>query len=60
MTDVPAAVVVRWTALPDTAELTPDRAAALRATLPNVEPALRDQPELGSSGLGATATSAPH
>ena len=38
MTDVPAAVVVRWTALPDTAELTPDRAAALRATLPNVEP----------------------
>ncbi|GAA1765913.1 hypothetical protein [Agromyces humatus] len=54
MADVPAAVVVRWTALPDTANLTPDRAAALRATLPNIEPALRDQPELGSSGLGAT------
>ncbi|MCD2441740.1 hypothetical protein LQ757_05550 [Agromyces sp. SYSU K20354] len=54
MTDVPAAVVVRWTALPDTAKLTPDLAAALRATLPNVEPALRDRPELGSSGLGAT------
>ena len=40
--------------MPDTAELSPDRAATLLATLPNVEPALRDQPELGSSGLSAT------
>ena len=54
LTAVPAAVLVRWTAVPDTADLTPEQAAALRATLPNVEPALRDQPELGSSGLGAT------
>ncbi|GAA1810417.1 ABC transporter permease [Agromyces neolithicus] len=54
LTDVPAAVVARWTALPDTAALTPDPAAALAATLPNVEPALRDLPELGSSGLGAS------
>ena len=54
MADVPAAIVARWTALPDTAGLTPDRAAVLRATLPNVEPALRDRPELGSSGLAAT------
>lgn len=46
--DAPA--FVRWTATVD-AGLSPDRAAALRAVLPNVEPALRDEREIGSSGL---------
>lgn len=50
----PSAAVVRWTAVVDPATTTPDDAAALRATLPDVEPALRNQDDLGSSGLAAS------
>lgn len=51
--EVPAAAHVRWTATVDPAELTIEDASALRAAIPDVEPALRDQPDLGDSGLGA-------
>ncbi|MFE6965870.1 hypothetical protein ACFVAJ_12185 [Agromyces sp. NPDC057679] len=50
----PSAAVVQWTAVVDPATTTPDDAAALRATLPDVEPALRNQDDLGSSGLAAS------
>ncbi|GAA1786459.1 hypothetical protein [Agromyces lapidis] len=50
----PSAAVVRWTAVVDPATMTPDDAAALRAQLPDVEPALRNQDDIGSSGLAAS------
>ncbi|MCD5346336.1 FtsX-like permease family protein [Agromyces sp. S2-1-8] len=50
---VPAAAIVRWTATADPA-IAVDEAAALRAVLPDVEPALRDQPDMGASGLSAS------
>lgn len=53
LVDLRAATVVRWTALVDPAEMTPDRAVALRAALPNVEPALRNDPAVGGDGLTA-------
>ncbi|MFF2370971.1 hypothetical protein [Agromyces sp. NPDC058110] len=52
LADLPAAVVVRWTATVDGA--TPERAAALRSTLPNVEPALRATDGIGTDGLAAS------
>ncbi len=54
MVDLPASVMVRWTAVADTDDATPESASALRAALPNVEPALRNQPDLGVDGLDAS------
>lgn len=51
--DVPAATIVRWTALVDAGTMTPDLARALRTALPNVEPALRSQEAIGGDGLSA-------
>jgi hypothetical protein len=51
LVDLPAATVVRWTALADAATMTPDEAALLRAAIPNVEPALRDESAIGTDGL---------
>ncbi|MFC9560645.1 hypothetical protein [Agromyces sp. NPDC056965] len=51
--DLPAAVVVRWTAVVDSAAGTPDSARLLRAELPDVEPALRAEPAIGTDGLSA-------
>lgn len=51
--DVPAAIVVRWTAVVDASAATPDSASALREALPDVEPALRAEPAIGTDGLGA-------
>lgn len=53
MDDLPAATVVRWTALVDADAMTPEEAAALRAALPNVEPALRAEDAIGGDGLSA-------
>jgi hypothetical protein len=53
MDDLPAATIVRWTATVDGAELTPEAAAALRSSLPNVEPALRADEAIGTDGLAA-------
>ncbi|MBM7829692.1 hypothetical protein JOE59_000397 [Agromyces cerinus] len=51
--DLPAAIVVRWTALVDSAAVTPDSARLLRSELPDVEPALRAEPAIGADGLSA-------
>lgn len=51
--DLPAATIVRWTAVTDAASMTPERAADLRAAIPNVEPALRADAAIGTDGLGA-------
>ncbi|HET8868594.1 MAG TPA: hypothetical protein VFM87_09720, partial [Agrococcus sp.] len=51
--DLPAATIVRWTAVTDAASMTPERAADLRAAIPNVEPALRAEPAIGTDGLAA-------
>ncbi|WP_157002244.1 hypothetical protein [Agromyces laixinhei] len=51
--DLPAAIVVRWTAVVDPAAVTPESARMLRAELPDVEPALRAMPEIGTDGLSA-------
>ncbi|SFR72549.1 FtsX-like permease family protein [Agromyces sp. CF514] len=51
LADVPAAVVVRWTATVDAAAATPALVAGLRAALPNVEPALRAADGIGTDGL---------
>ncbi|MFB6609924.1 hypothetical protein ACFCVO_06385 [Agromyces sp. NPDC056379] len=51
--DLPAAVVVRWTVVVDSAAVTPDSARLLRAELPDVEPALRAEPAIGTDGLSA-------
>ncbi|WP_136708543.1 hypothetical protein [Agromyces sp. H66] len=48
---LPATTVVRWTATADAASMTPERAAALRTAIPNVEPALRAEPAMGDDGL---------
>lgn len=53
MRGLPAATVVRWTALADVDAMTPEDAAALRAVLPNVEPALRAEEAIGGDGLSA-------
>jgi len=53
ITGLPAATIVRWTAVTDAANMTPARAADLRAVIPNVEPALRAQPAIGTDGLAA-------
>ncbi|SIN94782.1 hypothetical protein [Agromyces cerinus] len=50
--DLPAAIVVRWTAVVD-ASVTPDSARLLRSELPDVEPALRAEPAIGTDGLSA-------
>ncbi|MFF2387677.1 hypothetical protein [Agromyces sp. NPDC058104] len=50
----PSAAIVRWTAIVDPATTSPDEAAALRAALPDVEPAFRNQDALGTSGLAAS------
>ena len=54
LVDLPAATIVRWTALPDVAGATPEQAAALRAALPDVEPALRAEEAIGGDGLSAS------
>ncbi|MDR6906776.1 hypothetical protein J2X63_002462 [Agromyces sp. 3263] len=54
LVDLPAATIVRWTALPDAAGATPDQAAALRAVLPDVEPALRAEDAIGADGLSTS------
>ncbi|WP_448810878.1 hypothetical protein [Agromyces bauzanensis] len=51
LADLPVATVVRWTAMADAASMTPERAAALRAAIPDVEPALRADPAMGDEGL---------
>ncbi|RXZ47856.1 hypothetical protein ESP57_15135 [Agromyces fucosus] len=51
--DLPAAIVVRWTAVVDPAAVTPDSARLLRSELPDVEPALRAEPAIGTDGLSA-------
>ena len=51
--DVPAATIVRWTALVDADAMTPESARSLRAALPDVEPALRAQEAIGRDGLSA-------
>lgn len=51
--DLPAAIVVRWTAVVDDAAVTPDSARLLRSELPGVEPALRAEPAIGADGLSA-------
>ncbi|MGI9822570.1 hypothetical protein [Agromyces sp. Marseille-Q5079] len=51
---MPAAVLVRWTATADADAMTPALAAGLRAALPDVEPVLRAQDDLGSDGLGTS------
>lgn len=51
ITDLPVATVVRWTATADAATADPESAAALRAAIPNVAPALRAQPAIGDDGL---------
>lgn len=51
LADLPVATVVRWTAMADAASMTPERAAALVAAIPDVEPALRAQPAMGDEGL---------
>lgn len=53
MDDLPAATIVRWTATVDADELTPEAAAALRSSLPDVEPALRADEAIGTDGLAA-------
>ena len=53
MGDLPAATIVRWTATVDAARLTPGEAAALRSSLPDVEPALRADEAIGTDGLSA-------
>lgn len=54
LVDLPAATIVRWTALPDAAGATPDQAAALLAVLPDVEPALRAEDAIGADGLSTS------
>ncbi|ANJ26313.1 hypothetical protein ATC03_05860 [Agromyces aureus] len=54
LADLPAAVVVRWTAITTPASSTPETAADLRAVLPNVEPALRAADGIGTDGLGTS------
>ncbi len=54
LVDLPAATVVRWTALVDPAVMTPERATALRAAMPNVEPAMRADDAIGTDGLGTS------
>ena len=51
--DLPVAVVVRWTAVVDDGAVTPDSARLLRSELPDVEPALRAEPDIGTDGLSA-------
>ncbi len=53
MDDLPAATIVRWTATVDAGDLTPEAAAALRSSLPDVEPALRAEEAIGTDGLVA-------
>ncbi|RZS64172.1 hypothetical protein EV187_2552 [Agromyces ramosus] len=54
LVDLPAATVVRWTALVDPPAMTASVATQLRAALPNVEPALRAEEAIGTDGLGAS------
>jgi len=54
LADLPAAVVVRWTATAAAGAMTPELAADLRAELPNVKPALRAADDIGADGLGAS------
>ena len=56
LVDLPVSTMVRWTAPVDPVAMTADRAAALRAALPNVEPALRADPAVGSDGLGSVGS----
>ncbi|MET4157338.1 hypothetical protein [Agromyces sp. PvR057] len=56
LVDLPAAVVVRWTATVAPGGMTPELAADLRSALPDVEPTLRAQDDLGDDGLGASGT----
>ncbi len=51
--DLPAAIVVRWTAVVDSAAVTPESARQLRSELPDVEPALRAEPAIGTDGLSS-------
>ena len=48
---LPVTTFARWTALADAGAATPDSAVVLTTALPRVEPALRDEPALGSDGI---------